>query len=81
MQGTLRAQNLDSDYYVGLQFATTRGYTLYQRGIQLQTGETLTEISEMSSLVQTLIQPLQRAWLIYPREIESFLSISTAPGS
>ena len=70
VQGTLRTQNLDSDYYVGLQFATTRGYTLYQRGIQLQTGAALTEISELSPLVQTLIQPLERAWLIYPREIE-----------
>jgi uncharacterized protein len=69
-QKTLRAKNLDPDYYVGLQFATTRGYTLYQRGIQLQTGAALTEISELSPLVQTLIQPLERAWLIYPREIE-----------
>jgi uncharacterized protein len=69
-QATLRAKKLDPDYYVGLQFATTRGYTLYQRGIQLQTGAALTEISELSPLVQTLIQPLERAWLIYPREIE-----------
>jgi uncharacterized protein len=69
-QKTLRAKKLDPDYYVGLQFATTRGYTLYQRGIQLQTGAALTEISELSPLVQTLIQPLERAWLIYPREIE-----------
>jgi uncharacterized protein len=75
-QATLRAQSLDPDYYVGLQFATTRGYTLYQRGIQLQTGESLTEMSELSPLVQTLIQPLQRVWLIYPREIEPFLSIN-----
>jgi uncharacterized protein len=72
-QATLRAKNLDPDYYVDLQFATTRGYTLYQRGIQLQTGANLTEISELSPLVQTLIQPLERAWLIYPREIESKL--------
>jgi uncharacterized protein len=69
-QATLRAKNLAPDFYVGLQFATTRGYTLYQRGIQLQTGKTLTEISELSPLVQTLIQPLKRVWLIYPREIE-----------
>jgi uncharacterized protein len=72
-QTTLRAKKLDPDYYVGLQFATTRGYTLYQRGIQLQTGKDLTEISELSPLVQTLIQPLERAWLIYPREMEPYL--------
>jgi uncharacterized protein len=70
----LKAINLDPDYYVGLQCATTRGYTLYQSGIQLQTGVNLTEISELSPLVQTLIQPLERAWLIYPREVESALS-------
>jgi uncharacterized protein len=70
----LKAINLDPDYYVGLQCATTRGYTLYQSGIQLQTGVDLTEISELSPLVQTLIQPLERAWLIYPREVESALS-------
>jgi uncharacterized protein len=69
----LEAKNLDSDYYVGLQCATTRGYTLYQSGIQLQTGIELTEISELSPLVQTLTQPLERAWLIYPREVESDL--------
>jgi uncharacterized protein len=70
----LKANNLDPDYYVGLQCATTRGYTLYQSGIQLQTGMDLTEISELSPLVQTLIQPLERAWLIYPREVEPDLS-------
>jgi uncharacterized protein len=73
-QLSLRANNLDPDYYVGLQCATTRGYTLYQSGIQLQTEIGLTEISELSPLVQTLIQPLERAWLIYPREVESSLS-------
>ncbi|HEY9825361.1 MAG TPA: phosphohydrolase, partial [Stenomitos sp.] len=62
------------DYYVGLQCATTRGYTLYQRGIQIQADQTNSvEISEVSPLVQTLIQPLQRAWLIYPREIQARL--------
>jgi uncharacterized protein len=70
----LKAKNLDPDYYVGLQCATTRGYTLYQSGIQLQTGMNLTEISELSPLVQTLIQPLERVWLIYPREVEPYLS-------
>ncbi len=77
-QTALRAKNLDPDHYTALQFATTRGYTLYQRGIPLQTGKTLTEISELSPLVQTLIQPLLRVWLIYPREIESDLTIFSA---
>jgi uncharacterized protein len=69
----LTAQNLPADYYLGQQCSTTSGYTLYQRGIQLQATAGLTEISEVSPLVQTLTQPLQRAWLIYPREVEAFL--------
>lgn len=77
-QASLRKENLDPDYYVGFQFATTRGYTLYQRGIQLQTeAGSLSEISELSPLVQTLIQPLERSWIVYPREIESDLLSAT----
>jgi hypothetical protein len=60
-------------YYAGLRVALSRGYTLYQRGIKLQTERGLQEISELSPLVQTLIKPVQRPWLIYPREIESGL--------
>jgi len=57
-------------YYTGLRVALSRGYTLYQSGIELQTPRGLQEISEVSPLVQTLTQPFQRAWLLYPREIE-----------
>jgi hypothetical protein len=61
-------------YYAGIRVARSRGYTMYQRGIKLQTGLGLQEISELSPLVQTLIQPVQRVWLIYPDEIEPLLS-------
>lgn len=61
------------DYYSGLRVALSRGYTLYQRGIKLQTTTGLQEISQLSPLVQTLIQPFRRAWLLYPGEIESAL--------
>ncbi|WP_448284388.1 HD domain-containing protein [Phormidesmis priestleyi] len=60
----------DAQFYSGLRVAVSRGYTLYQRGINLQTLTGLQEISELSPLVQTLTKPLQRVWLIYPREIE-----------
>jgi uncharacterized protein len=63
-------QGLDPDYYVGLRVALSRGYTLYQRGINLQTSTGLQEISERSPLVKTLSQPMQRAWLIHPRPID-----------
>ena len=70
----LRRQGLDPDYYLSVQTSTTRGYTLYQKGINLLTDQGIRELSEVSPLVQTLIQPSQRAWMIYPREIESGLA-------
>jgi HD superfamily phosphohydrolase len=57
-------------YYTGLRTTLSRGYTLYQRGIKLQSSTGLQEISQRSPLVQTLIQPWQRSWLLYPREID-----------
>jgi hypothetical protein len=74
-QATLLAEHYGflPDAYIGLRIARSRGYTLYQRGIKLQTTQGLREISEVSSLVQTLIQPHERALLLYPREIESKL--------
>jgi uncharacterized protein len=64
-----RMQGFDPDYYVRLRLALSRGYTLYQRGINLQMPEGLRDISELSPLVKTLSEPMQRAWLIYPREV------------
>ncbi|MBI4781177.1 MAG: HD domain-containing protein [Oscillatoriophycideae cyanobacterium NC_groundwater_1537_Pr4_S-0.65um_50_18] len=57
-------------YCAGLRTTWSRGYTLYQRGIKLQTGSGLREISDLSPLVKTLTQPWQRSWLIYPREVD-----------
>lgn len=58
-------------YYTCIRVALSRGYTLYQRGINLQTSRGLQEISEVSPLVKTLTQPFQRSWLLYPAEIKS----------
>jgi len=33
----------------------------------------LQEITDLSPLVQALVQPLQKTWLIYPRDIENHL--------
>ncbi|MEB3291641.1 MAG: HD domain-containing protein [Synechococcales bacterium] len=63
------------DYYVGLSVSLSRGYTLYQKGINLQTTQGLREISELSPLVKTLVQPLKRTWLICPKEVAIALSI------
>ncbi len=69
VQARSLSQGFDPDYYVGLRLALSRGYTLYQRGINLQIAQGLQDISECSPLVKTLSQPMQRAWLIYPREL------------
>ncbi|HEY9749805.1 MAG TPA: HD domain-containing protein [Allocoleopsis sp.] len=60
-------------HYAGIRVARNRGYTIYQRGIKLQTSVGLQEISELSPLVKTLTQPVQRVWLVYPSEIESLV--------
>lgn len=67
----LLRRSLNPDDYRTIQTSTTRGYTLYQKGINLLTDQGICELSEVSPLVQTLIQPTHRAWLIYPSEIES----------
>ena len=74
VQVTLEQQGLDSAYYAGLRTTQSSGYTLYQQGIQLKTESGLCEISELSPLVQTISQPGQRVWLIYPRQVEAVLS-------
>ena len=62
------AQGLDPVYYTGLRISQSLGYTLYQKGINLQTQKGLVEISEVSPLIQTLTQRQERCWLIAPKE-------------
>jgi len=56
--------------YTGLRTSFSSGYTLYQRGIKLRIDAELRELNEVSLLVQTLTQPVQRTWMLYPREVE-----------
>lgn len=69
-QTELAKQGFVPEFYGGLRTVWSRGYTLYQRGIKLQTGQGLQEISDRSPLVKVLIQPWQRSWLVYPREVD-----------
>lgn len=69
----LRDAGWDAPYYAGLRIFLSRGYTLYQRGIKVQTIKGLEELSDLSPLVQKLTTSYERAWLIYPRQIESQL--------
>ena len=59
----------DTEIYVSLRHIRNRGYTLYQRGIKLKTPDGLTAISELSSLVNALIQPCHRTWLLHPENL------------
>ncbi|WP_421654568.1 HD domain-containing protein [Leptothermofonsia sp. ETS-13] len=72
----LAAAGFDAPYYTGLRISFSRGYTLYQKGIKLQTNTGLEEISNLSSLVRTLTNPYQRTWLIYPHEVEAELMLA-----
>jgi uncharacterized protein len=62
-----KALGLDPNYYAGFRVARNKGYTLYQKGIYLQTSNGLVEINDLSPLVQTLTRTQERAWIIYPR--------------
>jgi uncharacterized protein len=64
----LMQHQCDAERYSGLRSTWSRGYTLYQRGIKLKTATGLVEITQLSPLAQTLSDPYQRTWLLYPPE-------------
>ncbi|AFY74269.1 HD superfamily phosphohydrolase [Synechococcus sp. PCC 7502] len=66
-QQKLETIGFDPQYYCGIREALTKGYTLYQQGIAVKTNEGLQEISQISSLVKTLVQPMRKKWLIHPK--------------
>jgi HD superfamily phosphohydrolase len=66
-QQKLIAIGLDPYYYCGVRVALTKGYTLYQQGIEIKTEHGLQEISQLSPLVKSLAQPMRKAWLIHPK--------------
>ncbi len=60
------AQGLDPKYYCGIRVSRTKGYSIYKQGINIQTDQGLKDIARLSPLVQAIVQPIQRAWLIHP---------------
>jgi len=66
-QKKLEQIGLDPRYYCGVRVALTKGYTLYQQGIEVKTDHGLQEISQLSPLIKTLSQPIRKAWLIHPK--------------
>lgn len=65
-EAKLAVHGLPAKYYCGITTTLTKGYTIYQQGIDIQTPQGLKDISQLSPLVRTLIEPIHKAWLIYP---------------
>ena len=62
----LISQGLESKYYCGIRVSRTKGYSIYKQGINVQTEQGLQDIARLSPLVQAIVQPIQRAWLLHP---------------
>ena len=73
VQNQLFFEGVDAARYSGLRHTWSKGYSVYQRGIKIKTRRGLKDINQLSPLVQTLSEPAQRTWLIYPYEVEAGL--------
>jgi HD superfamily phosphohydrolase len=62
----LLSQGRDPKYYCGIRVSRTKGYSIYRQGINIQTEHGLKDIAKLSPLVQAIVQPIQRAWLVHP---------------
>ncbi len=70
VQQQILSEGVEAHRYSGLRQTWSKGYSVYQRGIKIQTPRGLKDIKQLSALVQTLSEPAQRTWLIYPGEIQ-----------
>jgi uncharacterized protein len=73
VQVHLEQQGLPGEIYAALRPIWSRGYTTYQQGIQMHIDNAFVDIKELSPLVNTLSQPSERIWLLYPRDIHPWL--------
>ncbi|MEL6553892.1 MAG: HD domain-containing protein [Cyanobacteria bacterium J06621_11] len=73
VQQQLFLEGVNAERYSGLKHTWSKGYSVYQRGIKIKTRRGLIDINQLSPLVQTLTEPAQRTWLIYPHEVEAGL--------
>lgn len=69
VQQQLIAEGVEAHRYCGLRHTWSKGYSDYQKGIQIKTQRGLEDINQLSPLVQSLTQPAQKTWLIYPGEV------------
>jgi uncharacterized protein len=80
VQQQLSAKGIEADRYSGLRHTWSKGYSLYQQGIKIKTPTGLQEINQLSPLVQTISQPAQRTWLIYPGD-QITIGLCPLPGA
>lgn len=73
VQAHLNHQGLPGDAYAALEHTWSRGYTTYQQGIYMHRDNAFVDIKALSPLVNTLSQPAERIWLLYPREIQPWV--------
>ncbi|MFO0018179.1 MAG: HD domain-containing protein [Synechococcaceae cyanobacterium] len=66
-------QGLGWDNCCSLQQRRSRGYDPYRGGLRLWDGERLQALERCSTLVQALATPLDKTWLIHPREVTAAL--------
>lgn len=71
VQQQLVAEGVEAHRYSGLRHTWSKGYSVYQQGIKIQTPRGLKDIKALSPLVKTLVEPAQRTWLIYPTEVSA----------
>ena len=69
VQQQLISDGVEAHRYSGFRHTWSKGYSDYQKGIQIRTRRGLEDINQLSPLVQTLTRPEQRTWLIYPSEV------------
>lgn len=73
VQAHLDRQGRPGHTYATLEHTWSRGYTTYQQGIHMHVDNAFTDIKDLSPLVNTLSQPSERIWLIYPRDIQPWV--------
>jgi len=75
VQSYLAVQGLPGDIYAARRRIWSRGYTTYQQGIWMHMDNSFVDIKDISPLVNTLSQPFERIWLLYPRAIQPWLQV------
>ena len=70
VQQQLFSEGVEAERYSGLKHTWSKGYSVYQQGIKIKTRRGLVDINQLSPLIQTLTEPAQRTWLIYPYEVD-----------